>query len=82
MNNWQHALMYAILAFSGAVDLIGLASEVPEGTEQVCCGGICGGSGGGGRGPVSKRQGRGAGSSRSERTPWRRPGYVGQATSL
>ncbi|KAI8462463.1 MAG: hypothetical protein J3K34DRAFT_527728 [Monoraphidium minutum] len=35
LNNWQHASMYALLSFSGAVDLIGARTELPRGTEQA-----------------------------------------------
>lgn len=34
-NNWQHALMYAGVAVSGVVDLIGYYTPLPPGTEQV-----------------------------------------------
>ncbi|GBF94172.1 hypothetical protein Rsub_07159 [Raphidocelis subcapitata] len=35
MNNWQHALMYGVLALSGFVDLAALRWELPAGTEQA-----------------------------------------------
>jgi hypothetical protein len=35
IGNWQHALMYAGVAVSGVVDLIGFYTPLPAGTEQV-----------------------------------------------
>ena len=35
IGNWQHALMYAGVAVSGVVDLIGYYTPLPAGTEQV-----------------------------------------------
>ena len=35
INNWQHALMYGGYALAGVVDLLGITTQLPQGTEQV-----------------------------------------------
>jgi len=35
INNWQHALMYGGYALAGVVDLLGITTQLPQGTEQA-----------------------------------------------